>query len=125
MPAERPEDVQRLGDVPTNFGWIEEDKVAGMAMPTSALQLAQLRQQFGVSLVINLLPVDLHRRGVHMLGELAPVLIHFPVGGACTDLLLYRFRSTRFEYFSLARVRRRHRTDRAGGHRSRNEAGGG
>lgn len=82
MPApETLDELRQLQAIPHDFSWVVADKIAGMCQPTSVLQLLRLQEQLAVRVVINLTDRDIHRNGLHLLGEGAPQLLHIPLPG--------------------------------------------
>jgi hypothetical protein len=82
MPApETLDELRQLQAIPHDFSWVVADKIAGMCQPTSVLQLLRLKEQLAVRVVINLTDRDIHRNGLHLLGEGAPQLLHVPLPG--------------------------------------------
>jgi hypothetical protein len=90
MPApETLDELKTLQAIPSNFSWVVADKIAGMALPSCAYQLQQLREHLGVGLVINLTSRDVHRAAARMLGNRAPQLVHASLAGfSISDLQL-------------------------------------
>ncbi len=69
---------REAAQIPRAFGWVIENQLAGMAMPTRTAHLNNLFEHYGIGLVVNLLERPFFEDQI----KCGPRVLHMPIKGS-------------------------------------------